>query len=110
MVVGFTTTCVLSVPIATKVVSSNMVHGEVYLIQHYVIKFVSDLRQVGGFLWVFRFTPPIKLTAMIIEILFTCGVKHHQTNKQICYVLTHLIGFMPKYLVQAHWNNNHYGS
>jgi hypothetical protein len=32
-----------------KVVSSNPVHGEVYSIQHYVIK-VSDLRQVGGFL------------------------------------------------------------
>jgi hypothetical protein len=31
-------------------VSSNSVHGEVYLIQRYVIKFVSDLRQVGGFL------------------------------------------------------------
>jgi hypothetical protein len=25
--------------------------GEVYSIQHYMIKFVSDLRQVGGFLW-----------------------------------------------------------
>jgi hypothetical protein len=35
---------VQSVPIATKVVSSNPVHGGVYsLIQHYVIKFVSDL-------------------------------------------------------------------
>ena len=33
--------------------------------QHYVIKFVSDLRQVGGFL---RFPPPIKLTD-ITEIL-----------------------------------------
>ena len=39
-----------SVPITTKVVSSNLVHGEVYSIQHYVIKFVSDLRQVCGFL------------------------------------------------------------
>ena len=29
---------------------SNPVHGEVYSIQHYVIKFVSDFRQVGGFL------------------------------------------------------------
>ena len=29
--------------------SSNSVHGEVYSIQHYVIKFVSDLRQFGGF-------------------------------------------------------------
>ena len=34
----------------TNVVSSNPVHGEVYSVQHYVIKFVSDLRQVGGFL------------------------------------------------------------
>jgi hypothetical protein len=44
----------LSVPITTKVVNSNPIHGEVYSIQHYVIKFVSDLRQVGGFL---RFSP-----------------------------------------------------
>jgi hypothetical protein len=33
---------------------------EVYSIQHYVIKFVSDLREVGGFLRVLRFPPPIK--------------------------------------------------
>jgi len=32
-----------SVPITTKVVSSNPAHGEVYSIQHYVIEFVSDL-------------------------------------------------------------------
>jgi hypothetical protein len=36
--------------------------GEVYSVQHYVIKFVSDLWQVGGFL---RFPPPIKLIATI---------------------------------------------
>ena len=36
----------------------------VYWMQHYVIKFVSDLRQFGGFLWVLRFPQPIKLTAM----------------------------------------------
>ena len=41
---------VQSVPITTNVVSLNPVHAEVYLIQHYVIKFVSDLRQVSGFL------------------------------------------------------------
>jgi hypothetical protein len=51
------------VPIATYVVSSNPVHGEVYSIQHYVIKFVNTLRQVGGFLQVLLFPPPIKLTA-----------------------------------------------
>ena len=55
MVVGFT----------TKAVSSNPDHGEVYSIQHYMIKFVSDLQQVGGFLRVLRFPPPIKLTTTI---------------------------------------------
>ena len=41
---------VQSVPITTKVVSSNPVQDEVYSIQHHVIKFARDLRQVGGFL------------------------------------------------------------
>ena len=36
------------VPITIKVVSSNLIHGKVYLIQHYVIK-------VSGFLHVLRF-------------------------------------------------------
>ena len=52
---------VQSVPITTNVVSSNPAHGEVYSIQHYVIKFVSYLRQVGSFLRVLRFPPPKKL-------------------------------------------------
>jgi hypothetical protein len=56
---------VQSVFITTKVVNPNPVHVEVYLIQHYLIKFVSDLQQVGGFLQVLRFPPPIKLTATI---------------------------------------------
>jgi hypothetical protein len=56
---------VQSVHIITKVVSLNPVHVEVYSIQHYVIKFVSDLQQVGGFLWVLRFPPQVKLTTMI---------------------------------------------
>jgi hypothetical protein len=34
-------------------------------VQHYVIKFVVYLWQVGGFLGVLRFPPPIKLTATI---------------------------------------------
>jgi hypothetical protein len=49
MVVRFTTT-VQPVPITTNVVSSNPVHGEVYSIQYYVIKFISDLREGRGFL------------------------------------------------------------
>jgi hypothetical protein len=46
-------------------VSCNPVHSEVYSIQHYVIKLVIDLRQVGGLLQVLLFPPPIKLTTMI---------------------------------------------
>jgi hypothetical protein len=34
-------------------------------VQCYVMKFVSDLRQVNGFLRVLRFPPPMKLTATI---------------------------------------------
>ena len=33
----------------TDVVSPNPVHGKEYSIQHYVIKFVNDLRQAGCF-------------------------------------------------------------
>ena len=43
-----------SVPVTTNVASSIPAHGEVSWIQHYMIKCVSDLRQVGGFLWVLR--------------------------------------------------------
>ena len=48
MIVGFTT-IVQSVPITTKVVSLNPVHGEVYSIQHYVKQYVNALRQVSCF-------------------------------------------------------------
>jgi len=56
---------VSSTPITTKVVSSNPDHGGVYSIQHFVIKFLSDLRQVGDFHQVLRFPSPIKLTVTI---------------------------------------------
>jgi len=52
---------VQSVPITTKV-SSNPSHADVYLIQHHVIKFVSDLRQVCVLVRVLWLPPPIKLT------------------------------------------------
>ena len=62
MVVGFTTTYAISAYHQwCYEFKSRSGRG----IQHYVIKFVSDLRQVGGFLWVIRFPPPIKLTATI---------------------------------------------
>ena len=44
--------------------------GKVYSIQHYVIKFVSDLRQVDGFLCVLQHPPQIKADRQdIAEIL-----------------------------------------
>jgi hypothetical protein len=54
-----------AVVVLIEVVSFNPAHYEVHSIQQYVIKFVSDFRQVGGFLWVFGFPPPIKLTTTI---------------------------------------------
>ena len=47
-----------SVPITTNVMSSNLAQA----IQHYVIKFASDLWQFRGFFCALRFPPPIKLT------------------------------------------------
>ena len=70
-------------PITTNVVGSNPINGKVYLIQHYVIKFVSDFQQVGGILRVPRFPPPIKLTARYNWNIVESCVKHHKPNQTI---------------------------
>ena len=36
-------------------------YDEVYSVQHNAIKFVNDLQQVGGFLRVLQFPPPMKV-------------------------------------------------
>ena len=54
--------------------------GEVYSMQHYVKQFVSDLRQVGGFLRVFRCPPPKKLTTMILLKYCLKSDNHHTPN------------------------------
>ena len=69
MVVGFTTTFAISVYHHCSCEFESR-SGELYSI-HYVIKFVSYLRQVGGFLRVLRFPPPI-----LLLLLPECG--HHQ--------------------------------
>jgi len=63
MVVRFTTICA-SVPIKTEVLSSNLIHDEVYSTQHYAIK-CHWLATGRWFSPVFRFPPPIKLTTKI---------------------------------------------
>ena len=55
-------------PITTKVVSSNPAHGEVYPIQHYVIKFVIDLRRVGGFFRVIRFPDRQDIAEILLKV------------------------------------------
>ena len=68
MVAGATTTYAISATI-----TPNIVRVRIPLMQglfdttfiFYVIKFVCDLRQIRGFLWVVQFHPPIKLTATI---------------------------------------------
>ena len=72
---------VQSMAITTKVVITNPVHGEVYSIQIYVIKFLSDLRQVGGFLRILRFPSPIKLTTTNNRNIVESGVQHHKPTK-----------------------------
>jgi hypothetical protein len=65
---------VQSVPITTKVVSLSPVHGEVYSIQHYVIKFVSDLRRVNGFFPVLRFPATEMLLKVAVNTINHLGV------------------------------------
>ena len=54
---------VQSVSITINIVRLSPARGKMYSIQHCVIKFVIDLRQIGGFLRVLRFPPPTKLIA-----------------------------------------------
>jgi hypothetical protein len=68
-----------SVPITTKVVSSNPAHGKMYLMQNYVIKFVKDL---GRSIVLFHFLPMLisseiwnlkkKLMLYILNICCCC--------------------------------------
>ena len=58
-----------SVPITTNVVSSNPAQAM------YVIKFVSHLRQVGGFLLVLRFPPSIKMLLKVALNTITPSLK-----------------------------------
>ena len=57
----------------------KLANGEVYSTQHYVTKFVSDLRQIGGFLH--QLSLPPRYDWNIVE----SGVQHHNLQyKQVC--------------------------
>ena len=62
--------------------SSNPVHGEVFSIQHYVIKFVSDVCQVGDFLRVIRLSSTNKTYRHdITEILLKVALNTININQ-----------------------------
>ena len=93
---------VQSVPI-TKIVSLNPVHGEVYSIQHYVIKFVRDLRQVSGFLEVLRFHPLSKTDCQdITEILLKVVLNTINQTKLINNFSKCPISFLLNYIVEGY--------
>jgi hypothetical protein len=61
------------------------------LIQHYVIKFVSDLQQVGGFLRVLQFPPPKNWLPRYNWNIVESGIKHRNPNPVFlnwCYSIT----------------------
>ena len=114
-----------SVPNTCKVLSSNSANGEVYSVQHYVIKFVCYLRQVGGFslctpvpsrsvvfLCVHRFPPgrwvfsvytgslhqwnwPPRYNWNIVER----GVKHHNPNPLLVDYYSPIVSLLVMYFL-----------
>ena len=62
-----------SVPTTTKVMSSNPVHGHVYSIQSYVIKFNSDLRE--KWVKVFSILTEISVFLANVQTVFEIRVK-----------------------------------
>jgi hypothetical protein len=83
MVVGFTTTYAIS---AYHHWCCELESRSGRGVQHYVIKFVSDLRQVGGFLRVLRFPPPISKTDSHdrIEILLKVALTLLMPRRLMC--------------------------
>jgi hypothetical protein len=67
------------VPITTKAASSNLAHGEEHSIQHYVIKIVSCLRLVGGFIWYSGFSINNIDRHDMTEIFLKVALRHHNT-------------------------------
>jgi hypothetical protein len=76
MVVGFTTYVISAYHHWCCEIESRSGRGA----QHYVVKFVSALQQVGGFLRIFRFPPPIKLN--ITEILLKVALSNTKQAKK----------------------------
>ena len=71
----------LSVSITTKGVSLNQDHGEAYSIQHFVIKFVSDLQQFNiYYIFFFLFRDKVYLFCLSCSIIIS--KKNNIENQQ----------------------------
>jgi hypothetical protein len=92
---------VQSVATTTMVLNSNPVRGEVYSIQHYVIKIISDLRQIGGFspgapVSCTNKTDHHDITDMLLKVLTTTSqtksyfysqfINYHETDMNVIFV------------------------
>jgi hypothetical protein len=72
--------------------------SQMYSMQHYVMKFVTDLRKVGVFFLVLRFLPPIKLTCICMyETYWKLNVWNTKKKK------IDLLAILTKYLI---WTTN----
>ena len=65
--------------------SLNPTHGDVYSIQHYVIKVISDLRQVCGFSGYSDFLYQWKWRPRYSWNIVESGIKHHDPNPQTSF-------------------------
>ena len=82
--------------------SSNPAHGEVSSLQYYVKQFVSDLLQVGGFIRVLRFPPPIKLTSTIYWNIDERGVALNTMTLTSKFLLSHfLLDFQESFIINV---------
>jgi hypothetical protein len=66
-------------------VSINPAHREMYSMQHYVIKFVSDLRQVGSFIRVHLLKVP--LNTITLALSFHISITLQQVTKTFFFQL-----------------------
>ena len=83
----------------------NPIHSQMYSIQHDVIKFVSDLRQVGGFL---RLPSPIKLTVKVcfkilrhVELSSMCGSRLNNFYFLVYVIKESCINTLPFFITDA---------
>jgi hypothetical protein len=85
-----------SVHIPTNIVSSNPVHGELHSIEHYVIKFVSDLGRIFPGTAV-SFTNKAD-REYITEILFKVALNTLTLSLSLLYEQHHNICSVSKYV------------